>query len=111
MYDMAELPDADLRIGLRQELREAFVLPGLADEARGAKLRLGLAGPPGEFPPQEDLTQHVALSLQRAARLAEDENDTGRSAGADGVLLEAGPSWNPEVMALEPSERRPSRLT
>ncbi len=109
VYDMAELPEVDLRIGLRRDLREAFVLPGLTDEERGAKLRLGLADLRRELTSQENLAQHVAVSLQRAAQLAEDEDDTGRSAGADGVLLEAGPSWNPEVMALEPSERRPSR--
>jgi len=48
-YDMAELPEVDLHAGLRRDLHEAFALPGLADEKRGAKLLLGLAGLGGGF--------------------------------------------------------------
>jgi len=58
---------------------------------------------------QENLTEEVAISLQRAPPLAEEEADSDRSAGADGVLLDAGASWNPEAMTLEPSQRRSSR--
>lgn len=103
-YDMAELPEADVRLGLRQDLRAAFAQPGLADEGRGAKLRLVLAGLGGSA--EVGVVEQGTARLARAARLAEEETAERRSEGADGVLLQAGASWDPEPMALEP-ERRP----
>ena len=102
--DMAELPEVDVWLGLRRDLRAAFTQEGLADEGRGAKLKLALAGLGGADGQGEAFAQ-VGLRLDRAARLAEEETAERRSAGADGLLLQAGPSWDPELMSLEPDQR------
>ena len=103
-YDMAELPEVDVRLGLRRDLRAAFTQEGLADEGRGAKLKLALAGLGGAGEEGEAFAQ-VRSRLDRAARLAEEETAERRSAGTDGLLLQAGPSWEPELMLLEPDQR------
>lgn len=106
-YDMAELPEVDLRIGLRRDLRQALTLPGFADRERGAKLRLGFGSLEVEPVAPEYLAEEQFITLERAEQAAEEEADTGRSAGTDGILLEAGGSWSSDAMALEPAERHP----
>lgn len=103
-YDMAELPEVDVRLGLRRDLRAAFEVPGLADEGRGSKLRLALAVEDA-FPEPEASAEQARAALNRAARIVDEETDSRSSAGGDGVLLQAGSSWDPEAMVLEPNQR------
>lgn len=49
--------------------------------------------------------KEAILPGQVAQERVRSEVDSGRSAGADGVLIEAGDSWRPDVMLLEPRER------
>ncbi|GAA3164088.1 hypothetical protein GCM10010531_15330 [Blastococcus jejuensis] len=104
-YDMAELPEVDLRIGLRRDLHQALLLPGRAYQERGAMLRRSLDDSDLEPISQEHFAEQQLISVKQAAQLAEEEAETGRSTGADGVMLQAGASWTSVAMSLEPPER------
>lgn len=102
IYAMAELSEVDLRIGVRRDLLSAATAE-LSPEGRGAKLRL-LIGEPG-YPEESDLLAAAALALDGGLARAGMEVDSGRSVGADGVLLLAGRAWEPRVMLMEPGSR------
>lgn len=63
-----------------------------------------LIGEPG-YPEESDLLAAAALALDGGLARAGMEGDSGRSVGADGVLLLAGRAWEPRVMLMEPGSR------
>lgn len=97
-YAMAELPEVDLRVGLRQDLFAVVSNLDVSPERRGAELKTLLAE-------SGHLTEEGILTGKVAQERVRSEVDSGRSVGADGVLLEAGDAWRSEVMLLEPRER------
>lgn len=111
-YDVASLPEVDVRIGLRRDLRAALAQDGLTDEGRGTKLRLSLAGvEPGigllSEPQQarQALVEQSQSARERALGLAVLETMARQSVGTDGVFLQVGPSWDDDIMSIEPEQR------
>lgn len=95
-YVVANLDPADIKIGLSKNLFAA-----VRDERPVEDWPIEsalLTAEQGGFSPEGGLADgwrsRVAL-----------EADTGVSLGGDGLLVIAGPSWAPEIMALEAKER------
>jgi hypothetical protein len=100
-FALIEMPEADLRLGLRRDLFEVASQASVPE--RGTHILRLLTGQMTDV--GEPVEPEASEDLYTESALASREAELRRSVGADGVFLEVGENWAPSVMQLEPEER------